>query len=201
MQMMEMDEEIRCLKEYRDKNRDYPVIWARCSRRLIELYRLSGEEAEYKRELTDYVLHHRPELELYRELKSISQEAEWEAIREELFAGAPYDSANYIYYAEEGLYERILDGLRHSGIICQLDRYEPLLREHYPARILQMYEEYVVMRSEPATDRNTYRHLVEYLKKMKSYPGGEERVEMIVQYWKARYGRRRAMMEELEQLE
>ena len=64
-----------------------------------------------------------------------------------------------------------------------------------------MYEEYVVMRSEPATDRNTYRHLVEYLKKMKSYPGGEERVDMIVQDWKARYGRRRAMMEELEQLE
>lgn len=199
--MMEMDEEIKYLKEYRDRNRQYPVIWAKCSRRLIELYRMSGNAAEYRAELKDYVLHHRPGLELYRELKDISEETEWNVLREEIYAGAPYDSANYIYYAEEGMHGRILESLRRSGIMCQLDRYEPLLRDSYPEEILQMYEEYVMKMSEPVTDRNTYSHLVGYLKKMKSYPGGEERVDAIVRDWRSRYGRRRAMMAELDQLE
>lgn len=198
---MEMDEEIKYLKEYRVMNREYPVIWAKCSRRLIELYRISGNEAEYREELKDYVLHHRPELEMYRELKEISEETEWNVLREKIYAGAPYDSANYIYYDEEGMHGRILESLRRSGIMCQLDRYEPLLRESYPVEILQMYVDYVVKMSEPVTDRNTYSHLVEYLKKMKSYPGGEEQVEFIVRDWNARYGRRRAMMEELEKLD
>ncbi len=63
-----------------------------------------------------------------------------------------------------------------------------------------MREAYARILAEQAaavSDRKRYQELVRYLKKLKGYPDGAKQAALLAEDWCARYGRRRAMMEEL----
>ncbi len=47
-----------------------------------------------------------------------------------------------------------------------------------------------------ACSRKQYQELAHYLEKIKDYPGGTKQAAQLAEDWRARYSRRRAMMEE-----
>ena len=61
-----------------------------------------------------------------------------------------------------------------------------------------LYISYLHREAETASDRNRYRELIEYLKKISGYPGGKEKAAEIAENWRALYYRRSAMMDELQ---
>lgn len=79
-----------------------------------------------------------------------------------------------------------------------MDRYSPFLRADYPTEVLRFYVQYLVKAAQQATNRNMYRNLMPYLKRLREYPGGAESAKALAESWKTEYKRRPAMMDELK---
>lgn len=56
-----------------------------------------------------------------------------------------------------------------------------------------IYISYVHKQVERTGDRKRYRELMQYLKKIRRYPGGKEKAAEIAENWRALYYRRNAM--------
>lgn len=90
-----------------------------------------------------------------------------------------------------------MDVVTASNSLYLLNRYEEVLKKQYPSEIMETYIRILEEQAEQVSNREQYRELAGYLKKLKSYPGGAARTAELVGSWRTRYGRRRAMMEEL----
>ena len=97
----------------------------------------------------------------------------------------------------DGLYGRMLTQIEEDGSIWTLDQYETQLKGKFPEQVRDMYIKYVKDSVDKASDRSTYSSLARYLKKIRSYPDGEEIAEQIAAEWRRKYNRRRALIEEL----
>lgn len=71
------------------------------------------------------------------------------------------------------------------------------MKEKFPEQVRDLYISYLHREAETASDRNRYRELMKYLKKISEYPGGREKAVGIAENWRAKYYRRRAMMDEM----
>ena len=96
------------------------------------------------------------------------------------------------------MYERMLECLRKEDFVLNLDRYEKVLKERFPEQVRDLYISYLYREAERVSDRNRYRELMKYLKKISGYPGGKEKAAGIAENWRAKYYRRRAMMDEMK---
>ena len=96
------------------------------------------------------------------------------------------------------MYERMLECLKREGFVLNLDRYEKVLKDRFPEQVRDLYISYLSREAETARNRNRYRELMKYLKKISGYPGGKEKAAGIAEDWRAKYYRRRAMMDEIE---
>ena len=50
-----------------------------------------------------------------------------------------------------------------------------------------------------AYDRNAYRRMIDRVRILRHYPGGDRMIARLLQGWKERYPRRTAMLDELNQ--
>lgn len=103
-------------------------------------------------------------------------------------------------YKEEKLYDALLqEAIKYPGLYLT-QSYEKELKKRYPAEVLSKYKIELQKMAQTASDRNRYRELVQLLLHMKTIEGGTSVVAQIETEWRVQYKRRRAMMEELEQL-
>ena len=135
--------------------------------------------------------------EMLNRLKKACTPVQWIEYRER------YLSGQYIHKLElmesEELWERLMEAVTASERLFVLDRYEAALKERYPDEILEAYARTLMKEAAAASHRKRYQELTHYLKKLKRYPGGAEQAVRLAEDWRARYSRRRAMMEELKQ--
>lgn len=194
-------EAIRVLEENVDKSAVSAWRATGYTKRLKELYLLTGNTAKYKEQLWKLVLEYgRGDLELYRELKSQYSVNEWKTKREKILS--MQQSHHYIgeYFVEEKLYDRLLDYALNQPGLYALERYLDVLKTLYPKEVLQRYRNEVEQSASRTTSRSVYSSLVSILRKMKTIPGGEEAVKEITLHWQLYYSNRRAMMDELGKL-
>ena len=136
-------------------------------------------------------------MEYVKKLKAACTEKEWEEYRERLIRENRTTSLSYQLLEMDGLYGRMLTQIEEDGSIWTLDQYETQLKGKFPEQVRDMYIKYVKDSVDKASDRSTYSSLARYLKKIRSYPDGEEIAEQIAAEWRRKYICRRALIEEL----
>lgn len=192
---------IALLRESKEIDSDRIGLVASYSEKLMEIFEQSQHEDAYYEELMFYALSC-PQRDLkYAELlKEKTPEKEWVALRRKLLESPSMRFHRNDLLASEEMYAELLESVANMGrfsVISELDRYESVLSKHYPEKVRDRYAEYIVSEMRTASQRSTYHHLAGYLKKLCSYPGGEELAKQIAADWRKDYPRRRAMLDEI----
>ncbi|HHY18223.1 MAG TPA: hypothetical protein GX524_09095 [Firmicutes bacterium] len=78
---------------------------------------------------------------------------------------------------------------------------QDMLKCEYSRELLGAYEKAAKKEAESANKRSKYRKVASILNHMRSYSGGGELVRQIVKEFRVKYKRRKAMQEELDQVE
>lgn len=169
--------------------------------KLKDVYRCCGKTIEYRNELWKLVTKDAAgDLELFRELKGLCLEEEWEDVRERLFSELPPYAGIDQLYKEEKLYDRLLDFVQKSRGMSALQKYTAILKEHYPKEVLDKYESELKSLTCHTASRDRYREWVGILRSMRNIRGGQKRVKEIAKHWRMVYSNRPAMMDELNKL-
>lgn len=193
-----MDEAIRILQESKILDKEYPGLVAGYSEQLISIYEKQADERAYKEELLYYVFEYQQNSLVYiQKLKEVSTDEEWNEYREQILKSRKNYMILYPFMEAEGMYGRMLECLKEEGFIYNLDKYEKVLKEKFPEQVRDIYISYLHGQAQSAGNRNKYRELMKYLKKIRRYPGGKEKAEEIAKNWRAVYYRRSAMMDEM----
>lgn len=194
-----LDEAIRILQESKILDKEYPGLIARYSEQLISIYETQPDKEVYKKELLYYVFEcpQNNLVHIYK-LKKVCTDKEWDGYREKILKSPKNYNILYPFMEKEGMYEPMLECLKKETFIYNLDRYEKVLKEKFPEQVRDIYISYLRHEAERASNRNRYRELMKYLKKIRRYPRGKEKASEIAKNWRAVYYRRTAMMDEMQ---
>ena len=191
-----LDEAIRLLEEGKSADRDKRGLVAEYSEWLMDLYEQQGQRDKLIAELEYHVFDlSSGGIEMLNRLKNVCTPAQWVEYRERYLSGRNYHKLELM--ESEGLWERLMKAVVKSENLSILDRYEAALKKRYPSELLEAYACILTKEAAAASNRKRYQELVRYLKKLRSYPDGTEQAARLAEDWRARYIRRRAMMEEL----
>ena len=194
-----LDEAIRILQESKILDKEYPGLIARYSEQLISIYETQPDKDVYKKELLYYVFEcpQNNLVHIYK-LKKVCTDKEWDGYREKILKSPKNYNILYPFMEKEGMYEPMLECLKKETFIYNLDRYEKVLKEKFPEQVRDIYISYLRHEAERASNRNRYRELMKYLKKIRRYPRGKEKASEIAKNWRAVYYRRTAMVDEMQ---
>lgn len=191
-------EAIRVLKESKKMDAEYPGLIDGYSRKLMEVYKLIGNNQEYRKELEYYIFScSQSNLEHINMLKAMCKKGEWEDYRNRLLESKTLSNVRYLFLESEGLYDHLLEEIVSENYYYNLDRFENTLKKIYPERVRDAYIALVRKDAERVADRKRYKELVQYLKKISKYPDGKNLAKGVAAEWRALYYRRSAMMDEL----
>ena len=194
-----LDGAIRILQESKILDKEYPGLIARYSEQLISIYETQPDKEVYKKELLYYIFEcpQNNLVHIYK-LKKVCTDKEWDGYREKILKSPKNYNILYPFMEKEGMYEPMLECLKKETFIYNLDRYEKVLKEKFPEQVRDIYISYLRHEAERASNRNRYRELMKYLKKIRRYPRGKEKASEIAKNWRAVYYRRTAMMDEMQ---
>ena len=164
--------------------------------KLKDIYKRRGDTEAYKLQLTELV-QSRCDIDDYRELKAQYSEEEWHSVREMIISEVNYYKRAEIY-AEEGLYDRLMDYAEKSFDLSPLRQYEKLLVKFSPERVLKVYEAHLRKAACHASGRSYYADWANTIKHMQSIKGGKAIAEKIAADWREQYKNRPAMMQEMD---
>ena len=100
-------------------------------------------------------------------------------------------------YVREGWYARLLELIRDSPSLKELERYEPHLKKDYANDLAILYADAVVKYVRENIGRQHYKTAAKYLRRIKKL-GAPEKANEIVEKLRVEYPQRRALQEELE---
>lgn len=182
------------------KKEEQAKLWESPKYSLIlkDVYKTIKESELYKRELWSLVLSPGAvNLDLYKELKSLYSEKDWAGKREKIFTALSGHYIAYELFSYEKMYDRLLSLVLDSPGFDKLLQYEGVLLKTYPDELLQKYETELIEMASYSSGRPHYRKIAFFLKQMKKYPGGPEKVARLMDDWRIKYKNRPAMMDEL----
>ena len=194
------DTAIKVLLESKELDAGNSEQLGKYSRQLIELYHKSGKTEEYIEELIRYVTSFwQYDLTYVKMLKAcIVNPDQWGKIIDDIVKKSRYDDFVCKLLYEEKRYPELMSKIEQSSNkVSLLDSYDRGLRKTMPERVIKIYSDYVKQAAEMANDRNKYKSLMPYLKKITKCDGGKAVADDIAATWRREYKRRTAMMDEL----
>lgn len=195
------DEVISVLKESIAMNEAKGSNTASYHMQLKDAYAQLGQADAYRQELWEIVTRICPaDMDCFREYRALFGDDAWPAERERLFDALPKHANVAALYAEEKLYDRLLERVIASDGLYMLRQYEAALSPKYPEQVLEKYAQEINQTARNTATRSTYQGWVETLRHMRTIPGGPCIVNEIAAEWRKLYNRRKAMMEELSKL-
>lgn len=131
----------------------------------------------------------------------VHDKTKWDEIIDGIVAKNKHDDFVCILLSEEKRYEQLMTRIeKSSSKVNLLDKHERILRKKTPDRVIKIYVEYLEKAVDLANDRNKYKGLMVYLKKISQCPGGDVVAREIANKWRQEYKRRSAMMDELRKI-
>lgn len=128
----------------------------------------------------------------------VHDKTKWHEIIDGIVAKNKHDDFVCILLSEEKRYEQLMTRIeKSSSKVNLLDKHERILRKKTPDRVIKIYAEYLKKAVDLANDRNKYKGLMVYLKKISQCTGGDIVAQEIADMWRREYKRRSAMMDEL----
>ena len=96
----------------------------------------------------------------------------------------------------EGLFRRLFDAVSSEYSDYALLQYEKTLKEHFPVELRDELLSRAEQAMKAAADRKAYARVIVSLERLRTYPDGKEKLDILVRSWRERY-RRPALMDEL----
>ena len=131
----------------------------------------------------------------YDELHRLTDETEWNTMREKLLEELPDTTANTCL-AHEGSLEQLYNRIMANGG-SDLMRFENVLSNTHPEPYIDSYIKDAVSRMKWANDRSAYRGVAADLAHAANLPGGRSRAQKAALAIRAEYPRKRALADEL----
>ena len=171
----------------------------------LEIWRQSGDTAQYKQRLLDYLTHFAVrDLTEYQQLKASCTPEEWPALAEAVLAfqgqGRCKSSTYLDMLIEEGREQEVLAHFAQTHDLQGLKHYARQLCARYPQETADIFRTTLIQQAAAANCRNDYKRLTSELRALRQYPGGADLIDELVSLWRAQYKRRPAMMAELGKL-
>lgn len=144
-----------------------------------------------------------PQQDYYQILKKEVETAEWsdflEGIIEEVTPkdNWKYDELVRKIFINEKWWDRLFLYLKQDASLQNIEYYEQYLAKDYSQELVQLYSQQLIKFVDANVGRNHYKTARGYLRRMKSL-GGAKEVERLVEMFRAKYKKRRALMEELD---
>lgn len=193
------DKAIKLLQESKKTDKKHLGLVSSYSQQLIELYEKTGDMENYKKELEYQIFSdYQRNLENIKRLKNIVSEQEWEKWKQKILKSGQTSSIKYEFMEWEGMYEELLNEIVKSGSVYLVSQYEKTLKKKYPEQLCEVYIAYAKSQSKRVATRKEYQELVQYLKKIATYPKGKEKAQALADEWKQAYAKRPAMMDEIK---
>ncbi len=177
--------------------------------KLLSIYEKTKNITEIRKITEDLFFYHLYEMVYYKKLKKTYEPAEWKGICEGIIEKikdkkeiGSYSDAYVLarIFVEEDYTERLLKLLDiNKEHLHFVDEFANYLSNEYPDKILDYYEGGVRAIAKN-TGRNFYNEISRYLKKMKKFKGGEDKVKSIIYDFRNTYKNRKAMMEILSKI-
>lgn len=180
----------------KELNKDIGVLFKEdYNNQLKELYLKVNDEDNYKKQLEDILFNGYPDINHYLEYKKLF--SNWDDERDEFFG--KIDNHRFLNrcYNHEKLFDRLVLNLKDE---YDLAEYGDILKDKYPYELLDAYFDVVNNLVLKSGTRKHYRNIVKLLNQMNNIDGGNVIVNRLIEYWKVRYKRRTAMLEELKVL-
>lgn len=173
------------------------------SEKLIDIYKETGDiEAFCKESIYFLETFWQFDLKYVTALKScIPGKERWEHIVDGIIAKNKHVEFVCRLLNKEKRYEQLMTKIENNfDGVRLLDEHEKVLRKQMPDRVIKVYSDYLVKAADVANDRNKYKSLMVYLKKISACAGGKEVAKEIADTWRQVYKRRSAMMDELRKM-
>ncbi len=177
-----------------------PIHWKITSyeNKLIELYRKIGNNDRLKQILIKRILGSQySDLDTIRELRSLCEESEWADLREQIVLKYPNFRPD-IYY-ENKMYNQLLKSLLTADD-DKLHRYKDILKDRFPAELLQIYVTRMESISSSRGCPSMYNRLETYLNNAYDINHDEKILLKLINQWMLAYPTRKAMLKMLEKV-
>ena len=169
------------------------------SEKLIELYRLTGQEEKYREELRFRVCScYLRDLEYVKKLRKVLAEDEWPTLLQELLRQNTGRDIYYELLAYGEQWQRLFEKIRDKNRLDLMERYAKAMCGWAADKVPECYTEMLKDAMQQASNKNEYRRVVGYLSGLRDCPNGEEAVSSLVTYWRETFRRRSSMLWELE---
>jgi hypothetical protein len=134
--------------------------------------------------------------EFYNALKEYTPASDWADTMERLLAAAEngrgFDSFAARIMHEHQMWQRLFVHCK-KGDISNMEKYEQELKPHFEKEILEHYKD-IVERKAQITDQRAYGEVARILKQMRTFAGGNELVNNLLEKYRTEYKRRKNMM-------
>ena len=194
-----MDEAVRLLMEFKQNESVQGLARQKIVEELISLYEQLNDQSAYERELQEYIFAvPQRDLTYVRKLKAAQKADSWQDTLSRILQAETMKSLYLDLMAEEGMYRKLLNELEHDVDLDGLQKYEEILKSHFPEEMRNIIFACLRRAITCASTRSAYERIVTRLKRMKTYPGGEEMADQLAAEWRSSYKRRSALMDELK---
>jgi len=191
-------EALRSLRECEKLDREDQRLLVGYSERRIRLLKRAGQEAECLDAVKEHVLRFpQRDLSYVDMLKRSVSEKEWPELRAKLLDAPTLRFLRRDFQLREGMQEQVLEEIENSDFPSGILGYEKELRERYPERVRDLLLKHFDMQMDRASSRGAYADIARSVKLLYAYPQGREKTAALAAGWRAKYPRRRAMIEEL----
>lgn len=198
----EINEAIALLEDYRAEVNEYgrSRLTREYQKRLKDLYKTAGKAEAYRTELWDLMLNgYHLDRDIYLEYKSLFSTSEWLKVRDEILSHIAHANEIDSVYAEEGLYDLLLENAVKHYNLNKIERHQEELFQRYPAEVFARYQSEVYQQAQESGPRKKYKQIAQLIKGMRDIFGAdyESEIAEIVQNLREQYKNRPAMMAEL----
>ncbi len=148
---------------------------------------------------------HNPKQDYYQILKETVPPEQWadfiETIIQEAMRHKPYYRADLVasIFIREEWWSRLLELVKKEYTLDQLAKYEKHLAKHYPSELADLYAKRIIRYVKDHVGRDHYRTACIYIRRMIKL-GARDKADAVISQLRHSYGRRRALMEELDKI-
>jgi len=188
------------IKRVMEKYRGHREISEKLCRKMVKICRFM-DEAVRKETFRDILTVYLPcDPVIFSNFKKMYRSDEWPSARDELFGQIEGMEGEAALYAGEGMYNRLMWCLRRKCDLDEMLKYEDVLGAKYAADILATYEMIFDDMLGRAKRRKDYRMVIEHMRRLEKYPGGESWMYRTADRWREKYNRKNAFLTELAKL-
>ncbi|MGM9600435.1 MAG: SWIM zinc finger domain-containing protein [Faecousia sp.] len=192
------DGAVRLLKESKELDKEDDFRVRNHSQKLISIYQQTGQTGSLREELRfqifSCVQRDLTYIKLYRD---IIPDEEWPALLDTLLRHETTKSLKYELLAFGEQYERLYQAIVQEGSFRRLSQYADILCRWSPEQVRDTYVRMLDGVMSRSSDRNMYRETIGYLQRVQQFPDGVETAKRLADSWRERFGRRKAMLDEL----